>query len=332
MLFRSGLKKGRAEPKTVPAKTEPPLVDMSALLAKAGGCAAPGVESVNPESYLAWRSELMADIDERSINWLWPGRIALGKLSMLAGDPGLGKSFLSCDLAARVSTGQKWPDGRESQGAGDVLLLNAEDDPADTIKPRLRAARADMKRIRVMHAVDKGRLFSLDKHLCELAACASMMPDLRLIIIDPVTAFVSGIDSHESAEVRQALTPLAELAKYTGVAVLGVGHLNKGAGSAVYRVTGSLAWTAAARATWFVLKDPQDRDKRLLLPVKNNIGNDRIGMAYAINGFSDPPFVDWSPDPEERDIDAVLNSGPVPASAAAPVGDRRRGRMAGSVS
>jgi len=269
----------------------------------------PGESAVadHPDQSLSWRNAIMSNVEEQAVRWLWPNRIALGKLNMLAGDPGLGKSFITCDLAARVSTGSPWPDGAANDTPGGVLLLNAEDDVADTIKPRLRAARADMARIMAMFAVDRGRLFSLAKHLEELARCASQLPDLRLIVIDPVTAFMSGIDSHKNADVREALAPLSELAERTGAAVLAVSHLNKGSGQAIYRTTGSLAFTAASRSVWCVAKDPQNRDRRVFLPMKNNLGNDKTGLAYSINGFSYPPFVDWEPDAVDTDIDAVLN-------------------------
>ena len=269
----------------------------------------PGESAVadHPDQSLSWRNAIMSNVEEQAVRWLWPNRIALGKLNMLAGDPGLGKSFITCDLAARVSTGSPWPDGAANDTPGGVLLLNAEDDVADTIKPRLRAARADMARIMAMFAVDRGRLFSLAKHLEELARCASQLPDLRLIVIDPVTAFMSGIDSHKNADVREALAPLSELAERTGAAVLAVSHLNKGSGQAIYRTTGSLAFTAASRSVWCVAKDPQNRDRRLFLPMKNNLGNDKTGLAYSINGFSYPPFVDWEPDTVDVDINRVLN-------------------------
>ncbi|MCL1999910.1 MAG: AAA family ATPase [Planctomycetes bacterium] len=317
--IESGLKKGMTEPKGIPARAEPPLVDMSALLAKAGSCASATVEPSNPDQTPGWRLSIMTAVEEEPIRWLWPKRIALGKLNMLVGDPGLGKSFITCDLAARVSTGRTWPDEAPSPGAGWVMLLNAEDGEGDTIKPRLRAARADMAKIAVMAAVDHGRLFSLGKHLDELARCAAMLPDLRLIVIDPVTAFMSGIDSHKNSDVREALAPLSELACQTGAAVLAVSHLNKGSGQAVYRATGSLAFIAASRSVWAVAKDRQDRDRRVFLPVKNNLGNDKTGLAYSINGFCDPPFVDWDPSPVEADIDDMLNQDarrPLPRSSA----------------
>ncbi|MFQ5463785.1 MAG: AAA family ATPase, partial [Phycisphaerae bacterium] len=90
----------------------------------------------------------MVDVSPEPIHWLWPGKIALGKLSMIVGDPGLGKSFLTLDMAARISTGAPWPDSRETPNpAGGVILLSAEDDPGDTIRPRLDAAHADVSRI-----------------------------------------------------------------------------------------------------------------------------------------------------------------------------------------
>jgi len=195
-----------------------------------------------------WRFHIMTIVNEETVNWLWPNRIALGKLNLLVGDPGLGKSFITCDLAARVSTGAAWPDGAPNDGPGGVLLLNAEDGPADTIKPRLRVAHADMERIAYMPYVDKGRFFSLSKHIGFLAENAATIPGLKLIVLDPVSAFLSGVDSHKNTDVREALAPLSALAEQTGAAVLAVSHLNKGVGQAVYRATGSLAFTAASRS------------------------------------------------------------------------------------
>ena len=274
------------------------------------GESAPAPAKADPaESTTPWRLFTVTNVQEQAIKWLWPGRIALGKLNMLAGDPGLGKSYIITDIAARVSTGAAWPDGEANENPGGVLLVNAEDGLADTIKPRLRVAQANTDRVVFMPAIDEGRLFSLSKHLDILAWCAAQVPDLRLIALDPVSAFFSGVDSHKNTDVREVLTPLADLAEKTGAAVCVVTHLNKGFGQAVYRGMGSLAVTAACRSMWVVAKDPQDRARRLFLPVKNNLGNDRMGLAYGLVDSGDPckqAIVDWK-EPVDVNVDDVLN-------------------------
>ena len=169
------------------------------------------------------------------------------------GDPGLGKSVLSLDLAARVSTGAPWPHAAGRSDIGDVLILSAEDDPADTIVPRLMAVGADLNRIFILKGVKKGdqvQYFSLAEDL--LALEAALTSQTRLIIIDPISAYLGETDSHVNTSVRSVLAPLAELASKTGAAVLAISHLNKGQGAAIYRVQGSIAFTAAARAVWAV--------------------------------------------------------------------------------
>jgi putative DNA primase/helicase len=248
----------------------------------------------------------MADVDATIVQWLWPERMALGKISLLAGDPGLGKSFLTLDLAARVSQGTaRWPDGSENpNGPASVVLLSAEDDPSDTIRPRLDAAGADVSKIMSLAAVkdkDRERGFSLEADLEHLEKTISDLGDCRLVVIDPISAYLGGIDSHKNADVRGLLAPLAKLAADHGVAVLAVSHLRKGEGQALYRVLGSMAFVAAARAAYVVLRDKDDPtgERRLLLPLKNNLGNDKTGMAYRLDpesSFNGMPVVAWEPD------------------------------------
>ena len=115
-----------------------------------------------------------------------------------------------------------------------------------------------------------------------------LTPDCRLVIVDPITAYCGGVDSHKNAEVRGLLAPLSNLAERHEVAVVAVSHLNKSAGgSAIYRTMGSLAFTAAARAVWGVTKDKGDSQRRLMLPVKNNIAPDVMGLAYSIRDAGD---------------------------------------------
>lgn len=233
-----------------------------------------------------------SDIQAKPIRWLWPGRIARGKVSMLAGNPGLGKSQVTVSMAAMVSTGGTWPVDSTRCERGNVIFLSAEDDPADTIRPRLEAAGADLSRIFILDAVvesyraDGGevvRAFNLAKDMARLGALLAEIGDVALIAIDPVTAYLGDADSHKNAEIRALLSPLSDLAAKHGAAVVCVSHLNKGSGSeALMRVTGSMAFVAAARSAWLVAKDPENEVRRLFLPLKNNIGNDQTGLAFTL--------------------------------------------------
>jgi putative DNA primase/helicase len=227
------------------------------------------------------------EITREQLQWLWPGRIPLGKLTLLAGDPGLGKSFVTLDLTARVSRGDCWPDmPLFKQTPGNVILLNCEDDACDTIAPRLDKAGVDDTRVVLLEGVkhfDKRRQFSLESDLPRLEETLIQFPGTRLVVIDPVAAYRGKVDSHKNSDVRGMLAPLAELASRYQVAVLTVTHLAKSGGSkAVYRAMGSLAFAAAARAVWAVTKDPNDPLRRLLLPAKLNLARDPDGLAYRI--------------------------------------------------
>jgi len=262
----------------------------------------------------------IGEVEPRPIRWLWPGRIALGKLTILAGDPGLGKSFLMLDMAARVSRGAAWPgpDAPNPNGPGGTVLLSAEDDVADTIRPRLDAAGAQVDRVTFLSAVRRrdpaGRkadgFFDLTQDLEALETAVQRTPECRLVVIDPISAYLGGTDSHNNAEVRALLMPLSDLAARYGVAVVAVTHLRKGSGKAIYRAMGSLAFTAAARAAYVVARDPDDEagGRRLFLPIKNNLGPDTTGLAYRLDGeFSSTPIVVWEEQPVSVSADEALH-------------------------
>jgi len=258
----------------------------------------------------------VSDVKAEPIRWLWPNRFALGKLSMIAGDPGLGKSLTTLDAAARVTRGWDWPDGSGAAPAGGVVLLNAEDDIADTIRPRLESAGGDVTRINALTAIEghdaKGthrRGVDLSRDLAQIEAAIKATPDCRLVVIDPVSAYLGNKDSHNNAEIRSVLAPLSDLASRHHVALLAVTHLRKGEGQAIYRAMGSLAFAAAARAVWAVTKDPGDESRRLLLPIKNNIAADASGLAFkvtAIHSDNGQPVVEWERDPVTLTTDHVL--------------------------
>ena len=261
----------------------------------------------------------LAEIEPTPLAWLWEGRFPLGKLSVVAGLPGLGKSFFTVDLAARVSRGAPWPDGRGAAPRGQVLFLNAEDDPADTVRPRVEHAGGDLSQVSVIEAVRERpgveRGFDLARDLPRLEAALLRRPDAKLVVIDPVNAHLGKTDSHREADVRGVLAPLARLAAEYGPAVLLVSHLNKSSGaSAMARVTGSFAFVGAARAGWLLTDDPEGRGegadetakpRRLLLPLKNNLAPDTGGLAFAVTGG--PPRVVWEDGPVSLTADEALD-------------------------
>lgn len=269
-------------------------------------------------------AERLSTVPATRVRWLWPGKVALGKLTLLAGDPGLGKSFVTLDLAARLSRGDAMPDGSGgSPTPASTLLLSAEDDAGDTLVPRLRALGADLGRVLAVHgtsfSTDPGRVipFDLARDLSHLATLLVAEPGARLIVIDPISAYTGNTNNSRNAEVRAMLAPLSDLAARHGVAVLAVTHLNKGGGgdganrgnSALYRAMDSLAFTAAARTVLMVVADPADRARRLLLPGKNNLGKDDCGMAYRI--VEDPAgdaTIAWEEEPVRLHVGDVLGA------------------------
>ncbi|MHC4563394.1 MAG: AAA family ATPase [Planctomycetota bacterium] len=243
----------------------------------------------------------LSKVESQPLRWLWPGRIPLAKLMILSGDPALGKSTLTLDVAARVSRGDAWPDDAgEPDEPGGVVLLSAEDDVADTIKPRLDAAGGDAERIVVLTGMrdvgpDAGlreRVFSLRHDLPGLEKAVDSCRNPRLVIVDPVTAYLDGADSHKNADIRGLLAPLVELAARKDVAILVVSHLNKSAGgSAMYRTIGSVGFVATVRAGWLVVNDKEEPLRRLFLPLKTNLAAEMTGLAYRIEPSQHNPDI-----------------------------------------
>jgi putative DNA primase/helicase len=289
------------------------------VIEAANAIAEPGDDLVVP------RIRCLADVAPEPVRWLWEQRIAEAKLSLLAGDPGLGKSFITLDIAARVSTGAPWPDHpHERRTPGGVVILSAEDGLEDTIRPRLDAAGADVQRIMALSGVEYRTAGSdpqevgvdLTRHLSALERAVEQTAGCALVIVDPITAYMGDTDSHKNAEVRAMLARLAELAVRCNVAILAVTHLNKASTqAAIYRAMGSLGFVAAARAVWAVVKDKDDLTgrRRLLLPVKNNLGNDESGLAYRLSARhadGNVPVVEWEPEPVSIRADDAMSFAP----------------------
>jgi energy-coupling factor transporter ATP-binding protein EcfA2 len=245
--------------------------------------------SVPPKRRLI--SHRASDLKPEKLVWVWPGRIPEGKLVLLGGPPGLGKSQLTAFMSAVVSNGGPWPCGEGSTLPGDVIFMSAEDGIQDTIIPRLMAAGADTTRVHIVAAATKpdgtGRkTFSLKTDVDLLEAKAKEIGCVRLIIVDPISAYMGGSDGNGNVETREVLEPLADMANRLKIAVVAVTHLNKGGAggnqSALNRFAGSIAFVAAARAAFAVIEDPEDDGRRLLLQAKNNLGKKCEGLAFRL--------------------------------------------------
>jgi len=248
----------------------------------------------------------LADIEPESIAWLWPGRYALGKLSLIGGVPGVGKSWLSLYIAAAISRGFDWPDGRGQSPLGSVIIANAEDGAADTIKPRLMAMDADCRRIHVLDCIKRQTEDGMVESGFTMADVSALeeeikrLGDCKAVVIDPVSAYLAGTDEYKNGEVRALLKPLMKMAERHGVAILCVTHLTKGGGTnSVHRMIGSIGFAGAARSVWMIAKDPKNPERRLMLLSKCNIAADEGGLAYSIvNGTIafEPGTIDQSAD------------------------------------
>lgn len=260
---------------------------------------------------------LLSDVEPREVEWLWQNRIAIGKVNLLAGDPGLGKSYVTLDIASRVSTGAPWPDepGVHRAVAG-VILLSGEDFLDDTVRPRLDLLKADCTRIGAVQSVivtrggnraDVERGVDLSKDIESLEAAIDQIDGCKLVVVDPVSVYMGDVNSNDNAEVRGVLSQLSRLAERRNVAVLVVSHLRKGEGPPLTRVIGSVGFVAAPRTAWTIVKDPNNSERRLMLSLKNNIAPNVGGLAYAIPSEGEQAgTVCWEPEPVMLNADDVF--------------------------
>jgi hypothetical protein len=211
------------------------------------------------------------------IRWLWLNRFALGKVSMVGGIPGLGKSQLMAKIAACVSTGTLWPDNTKCEFPGSVLMLSCEDDIADTIRPRLEAVHANLKNIEVIKATkddDVTRGVSLIEHIDEIEKVIMARRDVRLLIIDPITAYLDRINTNMASEVRSALTSVQLLTETYDLSTIIVSHFfnkSNGHGNAINAFTGSTAFPGLVRTAFIVANGQEDKEGlRLFAQAKTN--------------------------------------------------------------
>lgn len=230
------------------------------------------------------------DVMPEPIEWLWNGWLATGKIHVFGGAPGTGKTTISMGLAAIVTTGGCWPDGSRAP-AGNVVIWSGEDDPKDTLVPRLGLSGADLSRVYFIADIQEGgerRAFDPARDMEPLRRKLAEIGGVKLLIIDPIVSAIVG-DSHKNAEVRRGLQPLADLACSMRCALLGITHFSKGTGGRdpVERLTGSLAFGALARVVLVAAKHQEEgedgRTVRLFCRAKSNIGPDDGGFEYDLH-------------------------------------------------
>jgi putative DNA primase/helicase len=273
----------------------------------------PGLETIS-----------LAMVKAKPIDWLWRGRFALGTVSIVAGDGGLGKSTILCDIASRITTGDRWPDGEVNSNSGSVVMLIAEDGLEHTVKPRVVASGGNVEKIYIIRGSvdtdDKGgqqkRWFNLQADIAKLETLCKHLGDVRAIILDPITSYLGETDSHKNDRVRQVLDPLGGLAERLNVAIICNNHHTKGSGgtSANNKVIGSVAFVNQARTVFTVLRDANDEMRRLFIPSKMNIAALGEGIGYrivqALHTIDDQEIlcssISWDSEPVNLSADQAL--------------------------
>ena len=260
----------------------------------------------------------LSDIAPKPVRWLWPQRIPLGKLTLLVGDPAVGKSLLAADIAARVSAGIPWPDSPDepNQPAG-VVLLCTEDDLADTVRPRLDAANADHQRIAAITSVKRTVLSPLPKPLRAISLLPGLphletaiqnSPQCRLVIIDPILPSLNLGAPPPPNDTRAVIEPLADLAARHQVAVLAVHRAARNTkGFILERLTAKLA-PGAARTVWALVHDADAPQRRLFVPVRSTLADNvqPLPCYVTLSQQHHAPAIDWVDEPVGISSQAAL--------------------------
>lgn len=236
--------------------------------------------------------KFFSDIEATSVDWLWYPYIPFGKVTIIQGDPGDGKTTLALNIAAMLSRGERLPTELEYTYTYDSITSiyqTAEDGLSDTIKPRLTAANADCSRICTI-IEESNALHFCDNRLENTIASTGA----RLLIMDPLQAYLGAdVDMHRANEIRPVMARLEEIAELYDCAIVLIGHMNKSGKKAKYKGLGSIDITAAARSVLFIGRLHNDKSKRCLIPIKSNLAPEgravifTIGSPIAWLGFDD---------------------------------------------
>ena len=285
--------------------------------------------------------------------WLWQDRVPIGTLTTIAGEPDQGKSLVTLDIAARLTTGKPFYGETETHEAADVLMLCAEDDPETTLAPRLAAVGADLDRVTLIESVilQAGvgdtfvdRVAQLDQDLAKIEQVLEQNKDIKLIIVDPISSFLGNASMVKEQEVRRVLQPLVKICLKRRLAVILVAHFNKNSDtrSAIDRVGGAKAIVGLGRASWTCVREPKmedngknegvelaDPERRLFLKLKGNLTPTSVGgLVYTIRtsrvqveGDNGPemveiPHIVWLEKTESTAQDVVIDQNHKPTMQA----------------
>ena len=224
----------------------------------------------------------MGDVQAEQVRWLWEPYIPLGKITIIQGDPGDGKTTMALAIAAAVTSGLPLPDSSGSSPAN-VIFQTAEDGLADTIKPRLGQLGANCDRVHVIDECEEA--LSLADERIEQAI---LKMDAKLFILDPLQAYLGGADMHSANGVRPLMKQLGSVAERTGCAIVIIGHLNKKRSKAQYRGLGSIDIYAAARSVLSIGRIDVDEHMRAMVHGKSNLAPPGVSQAFGLdpaNGF-----------------------------------------------
>jgi putative DNA primase/helicase len=264
---------------------------------------------------------LASAVEPKPVQWLWKDRLALGKMTIFSGAPGVGKTMIECYVASIATSGGRWCTG-ELGPSCDVAMLTSEDGIADTIRPRLEAAGALLDGVHILGLVTEGktkkqRMFSLQRDLNTLENMLEKHPGIKIIHIDPITAYMGDgakrIDNHSTTDVRSVLSPFAMLAERRNVAVLAITHPPKASGGSAMHSAfiGSQGYIAQSRIGLFAAEEPDGEGRCVFLGVKNNLGPKASGRGYSIvtkqiSNSIVAPYIVWDDAPVNLTADELI--------------------------
>lgn len=267
-------------------------------------------------------------VTTRKVEWLWQGRIPLGKLTTFAGVGGLGKTFVLCYLASRITRGLAWADGAPASEAGQIIFISGEDDDDDTLVPRMMQMETMLERVSFLKQPFHDTYALADIEMLDKAlrdSQPSVHGPMKAVLIDPPTSYLAGVDDHKNSELRGVLSPLASWAQRNRVAVIFNTHVNKGGAGkveAIMRVMGGVAWVNAVRVAHLFVRDAEDKDVRFFIPMKANLSREKKGLKFRIqsqdpNVDDGPAWVEWLGEVDMTADEAVKQEDPKKKTSAA---------------
>lgn len=262
---------------------------------------------------------MLDTVTPKKVEWLVPNKIAIGKNNLLSGEPGLGKSLCSLDFAARATSDKPFPDGTRSPfGPAGVVILTMEDDAADTMVPRLIAHGADLSRIALVQGITETdgdgtviKGIDLATDIAAVRSAIEQVDNCRLVIVDTIADYVGQkVDTDKNRDVRSVMNPFAAMAAEMRVANLLLAHFRKGSGKAIHATMGSIAFVGQSRIAWAITRCPNNKKRRLMTCIKNNLADDTSGLAFTIESHGDDgsAVLAWEAEPVRMSADEAMEA------------------------